>query len=134
MERRPLAIVLTEQDDADIATLVSAAGIKRTTATILVALDRHADEIGTPVTSRAIERACDMRQPEVSMAMADLIRDGLIIPALERKAEHKGRPVKEYVVRGSIPQYIRGKMADRVKEVNKAAVSVGQIFAGRAEA
>ena len=50
------------------------------------------------VSSRALERVCDMRQPEASIALKSLIERkwvGVIAP----KASEKGRPVKLYFLR-----------------------------------
>ena len=126
---RPPAYALLEKDLKDIADLVSA-GIPRTQATVLIALHRHA---AGAVTSRWIERVADLRQPEVSIAMAAFIEAGLVNVA-EDKGPSKGRPVKLYRLTGESAKYLRDILGARMQELNKGVMAVNRIFAGRAEA
>ncbi|MCK9580800.1 MAG: hypothetical protein M0Q92_10185 [Methanoregula sp.] len=122
---QPYAYLLTETDHEDIVTL-QRAGIARTTATVLVALHKYGKN--TPkITSRWIERVADMRQPEVSIAIGELVQAGLIV-VTEDKQSSKGRPVKVYHVKGSIAEYLRGDVATRMADLNKAVIAVNRIF------
>lgn len=118
------AYLLIEADIKDIET-ITAAGIPRTVATVLIALHKYGKD--QRVTSHWIERVADLRQPEVSIAMAELVRHGVVMVS-EAKGAHKGRPVKLYRVKASIPGHIRDQVAWRVAEINKAASAVNRIF------
>jgi predicted transcriptional regulator len=124
---RPPAYALLEQDLKDIATLAGT-GIPRNQATVLITLHRYGK--GVEITSRWIERVADLRQPEVSIAMADLILDNIVTTS-ENKALSKGRPVKVYHVKGNIPKYIRDKIGERMTELNKGVMAVNRIFAAK---
>jgi len=127
---RPPAYALLEQDLKDIAILVDDAGIPRTQATVLIALHRYAKG---NVTSRWIERVADLRQPEVSIAMAAFKVAGLIA-VTEEKAPSKGRPVAVYHVKGDIAQYVKDRISTRLAELNKGVMAVNRIFAKEAAA
>ena len=127
---RPPAYALLEKDLKDIADLVNA-GIPRTQATVLIVLHRHA---AGAVTSRWIERVADLRQPEVSIAMAAWIEVGLV-NVTEDKGPSKGRPVKLYRLMGDPAKYLRDILGTRMQELNKGVMAINRIFAaGRAEA
>jgi predicted transcriptional regulator len=78
------------QKEEEFANLLIRIGIKRNVAKVLVYL-AHTPE----ATSRDIERGTDLRQPEVSIAMAFMIEQKWV-ESRETKAENKGRPVKIY--------------------------------------
>ncbi len=79
----------TEKEE-EFVNLLIGIGTKRNVAKVLVFLANIPE-----VTSREIERGTDLRQPEVSLAMKDLMEKGWIRNR-ESKAETKGRPVKIY--------------------------------------
>jgi len=76
--------------EEEFANLLIKIGMKRNVAKVLVYL-AHTPE----ATSRDIERGTDLRQPEVSIAMAAMIEQKWV-ENRESKAENKGRPVKIY--------------------------------------
>jgi predicted transcriptional regulator len=76
--------------EEEFADLLIRIGIRKNVAKVLVYL-AHTPE----ATSREIERGTDLRQPEVSIAMAQLM-ERLWVESRENKAENKGRPVKIY--------------------------------------
>lgn len=78
------------QREEEFATLLIRIGIRRNMAKVLVYL-AHTNE----ATSRDIERGTDLRQPEVSIAMAQMIEQRWV-ENRESKADNKGRPVKIY--------------------------------------
>jgi predicted transcriptional regulator len=78
------------QREEEFANLLIRIGEKRNVAKVLVYL-AHTPE----ATSRDIERGTDLRQPEVSIAMAALMEKKWV-ESRESKAENKGRPVKIY--------------------------------------
>ncbi|MCU0630120.1 MAG: ArsR family transcriptional regulator [Methanoregulaceae archaeon] len=78
------------QREEEFADLLTKIGIKRNVSKVLVYL------ANTPeATSRDIERGTDLRQPEVSIAMAAMMEQKWV-ESRENKAENKGRPVKIY--------------------------------------
>ena len=78
------------QDEDNLANLLIRTGMKRNVARVLIYLAHNPE-----ATSREIERGTDLRQPEVSLAMAALIEQKWV-ENREIKAENKGRPVKIY--------------------------------------
>jgi len=78
------------EDEEDLAALLVRIGLKRNVARVLVFLAHHPE-----ATSREIERGTDLRQPEVSLAMAAMVEQEWV-ENREVKAENKGRPVKIY--------------------------------------
>jgi len=78
------------QREEEFANLLIRIGEKRNVAKVLVYL-AHTPE----ATSRDIERGTDLRQPEVSIAMASMMEKKWV-ESRESKAENKGRPVKIY--------------------------------------
>jgi predicted transcriptional regulator len=123
---RPPQYALLEQDLADIATLADA-GIPRIQATVLIAMQRYAKG---PVTSRWIERVADLRQPEVSIAMAAFLGAG-VMATTQEKGTSKGRPVKLYRLDGDAARYFRELLGERMQELNKGVMAVNRIFAAR---
>ena len=78
------------QREEEFADLLTRIGTKRNVAKVLVYL------ANTPeATSRDIERGTDLRQPEVSIAMTDMLKHKWV-ESRENRAETKGRPVKIY--------------------------------------
>ena len=74
------------EGDEEIADIFWESGIRRNAARVLVLLLKDVD-----VTSREIERACDLRQPEVSIALKDLMKRRWVKDARHSR-EGKGRP------------------------------------------
>lgn len=87
---RSKQVMYLTQDEEDLSDLLIKTGLKRSVARVLVYLSHYPE-----ATSRDIERGTDLRQPEVSLAMALLIGKRWA-EYREIKAENKGRPVKIY--------------------------------------
>jgi predicted transcriptional regulator len=87
---RPKNVMYFTDDEEDLANLLVRIGLKRNVARVLVFLAHHPE-----ATSREIERGTDLRQPEVSLAMAAMTEQEWV-ENREVKAENKGRPVKIY--------------------------------------
>jgi len=82
--------------EVEIAELFWDIGLKKNSARILVLMIRDVD-----LTSREMERACDLRQPEVSIALTDLLKRQWI-KNTRQVMENKGRPVKIYHLSGTL--------------------------------
>lgn len=83
----------TEKEEVFVNLLIGI-GIKRNVARVLVFLANIPE-----TTSHEIERGTDLRQPEVSIAIMYLIKQGWISSRESKagsKAESKGRPFKIY--------------------------------------
>lgn len=76
--------------EEEIAEIFNDIGVKRNASRILVLMIR-----GFDLTSREIERVCDIRQPEVSIALSDLEKRKWV-KKVGQKSENKGRPVLIY--------------------------------------
>lgn len=82
--------------DLEITEILASVGLKSNEARVLVVLFK-----GYDLTSREIERLVDLRQPEVSIAINQLIiRKWAQVSSLI--TEKKGRPVKVYSLTVSI--------------------------------
>ncbi|NMC34365.1 MAG: MarR family transcriptional regulator [Veillonellaceae bacterium] len=97
--RRDTMTYLTKKEEEFIDVLTDL-GMKRTVAKVLIFLSNTPE-----ATSRAIERETDLRQPEVSIAVHDLIERGWISNH-ESKPEGMGRPMKKYRLAKPFPQII----------------------------
>ena len=98
--------------EEELVNLLFKIGIKRNIAKVLVFLAK------TPtVTSRAIERGTDLRQPEVANVMQFLKKQGWI-KSQENKTKSKGRPVKNYELAKPITEIINGIEKEKMKEAN----------------
>jgi len=101
----------TEKEE-EFVNLLIGIGTKRNVAKVLVFLANIPE-----VTSREIERGTDLRQPEVSLAMKDLMEKGWI-RSRESKAETKGRPVKIYELAQPISAILESIEKKKEKEVS----------------
>ena len=98
--------------EEELVNLLFKIGIKINIAKVLVFLAK------TPmVTSRAIERGTDLRQPDVAIVMQFLKKQGWI-KSQENKAKSKGRPVKNYELAKPITEIINGIEKEKMKEAN----------------
>ena len=104
--------------DEEIADLFWDIGLKRNSARVLVLMIRDFD-----VTSREIERIVDLRQPEVSIALNDLLKKRWIT-ITGQITENKGRPVKIYHLSRSLDDIleelkgsIEGEYEKKVEEI-----------------
>ncbi len=98
--------------EGELADLLVQIGIKKNVAKVLIYL-AHTHE----ATSRDIERGTDLRQPEVSIAMASLIEQKWV-ENRETKAENKGRPVKIYRLSKPIHEIMDSIEQEKMKEAS----------------
>jgi len=76
--------------EEEIADLLWDIGLMRNSARVLTLMIKDVD-----LTSREIERVVDLRQPEVSSAITDLMKKRWI-HIVHQITENKGRPMKVY--------------------------------------
>ncbi len=109
------------QREEEFAELLTKIGIKRNVSKVLVYL------ANTPeATSRDIERGTDLRQPEVSIAMATMMEQKWV-ESRENKAENKGRPVKIYKLALPINEIMDGIENDKKAEANNQLKMIRQL-------
>jgi predicted transcriptional regulator len=92
--------------EEEIAEIFNDIGVKRNASRVLVLMIR-----GFDLTSREIERVCDIRQPGVSIALTDLEKRKWV-RKVGQKSENKGRPVLIYHLVKSVDDIL-----DELKEV-----------------
>ena len=102
----------------EIADLFRDIGMKKNCALVLVTLLQDTD-----LSSRDIERITDLRQPEVSLALTDLMRRKWV-DVVRLITENKGRPVKIYhimkkpeVILEELREEIVGDYERKIREI-----------------
>ncbi|MDD3574940.1 hypothetical protein [Methanospirillum sp.] len=91
--------------DEEIVDLFWSIGLKRNSALVLTLMIKDKD-----FTSREIERIIDLRQPEVSIALSDLIKRDWVHIVLQI-TQNKGRPIKVYHIAKTLDEIL-----DELKE------------------
>jgi len=106
--------------EEEIADLFWGIGLRRNTARVLVLMIRDID-----LTSREMERVCDLRQPEVSIALTDLQKRKWV-KDIRQAREGKGRPVVIYHLVTSLDgileeleKAIAGDYEEKIQEIEK---------------
>lgn len=98
---RDVTIRALDDRDRELIEALEGVGMNRNAATIIVYLASIPE-----VTSKALEVGCDLRQPEVSIAMRTL-KEHNWVKETEIKREGKGRPKKVYNLSATIDDVIR---------------------------
>jgi len=86
--------------EEEITELFWDIGLRKNTARVLVLTLWDID-----LTARDMERVCDLRQPEVSIALTDLMKRKWI-KVVNQVMVNKGRPVKIYRLAKSLEQIL----------------------------
>lgn len=107
--------------EEELADLLVRIGLKKNVAKVLVYL-AHTQE----ATSREIERGTDLRQPEVSIAMATLMEQKWV-ENRNSKAENKGRPVKIYRLSRPIREIMDCIEQEKKREVSNQLELIQQV-------
>lgn len=97
---RDLSSLRFSDGEEEIAELFWDIGLRKNTARVLVLALWDVD-----LTARDMERVCDLRQPEVSIALTDLVKRRWI-NVISQITENKGRPVKIYHLARSLEQIL----------------------------
>lgn len=100
-------VMQLSRGEMEIADLFWDIGLRKQNAQVLVLMIREVD-----LTSREIERACDLRQPEVSIALSSLVKRKWVT-IIKEYTESKGRPIKVYHL---------GKTLDNILEELKGEI------------
>ncbi len=115
-----MAAELTQKDEK-IAELLAGAGLKRNIAKVLVFLHKAGE-----AESMHIERAVNLRQPEVSMAMKELKYWGWVNER-EVKRKGKGRPVKSYKLAKDLRDIVRGIVTMKKEELKETEKELSEL-------
>ena len=111
---------LSEKEQRIVSLLVET-GLNRNIAKIVVFLSRAGEAV-----SRDIERAANLRQPEVSLAMKDLRSWGWI-KERELKKKGKGRPLKSYKLTIDLKDIVAELVEKKRKEVERTVKHLDEL-------
>ncbi|MEM0203148.1 MAG: ArsR family transcriptional regulator [Archaeoglobaceae archaeon] len=103
---------LTESDEK-VINLLTEAGLNRNIARVVVFLSKAGEAV-----SRDIERAANLRQPEVSLAMKELKEWGWV-KERELKKKGKGRPLKSYKMTKELREIVQELVQKKREEIKK---------------
>ena len=112
--REGVAEVL-DNSSLEFAELLHSLGVQRKVARLLTYL-----AVAGESTSREIERATGLRQPEVSIAMRTLRSENWVSERDVKDTEGKGRPHKVYTLITPIDEIVGIIEDERRKEATKA--------------
>ncbi len=120
--------IFSEKDE-EIATIFKAVGLKTNTSRVLVMFLK-----GFDLTSREVERCTDLRQPEVSIAINDLIKRQWV-RVTRHITENKGRPIKIYALSlttdeiiDQIEEEIRTDYSRQIESIERVRVLVKEQY------
>ncbi len=111
---------LSEKEER-IVTLLVETGLSRSIAKIIVFLSRAGEAV-----SRDIERAANLRQPEVSLAMKELKEWGWI-KEKELKRKGKGRPLKSYKLTIDLRDIVSELVEKKRREVEQLSKHLDEL-------
>ncbi len=121
--------IMTELTDREekVIRLLSEAGLNKNIARVVVFLSKSGEAI-----SSEIERATDLRQPEVSLAMKELKEWGWI-KERELKKKGKGRPLKSYKLTLDFKERVKDLVDNKRKELKRIEEDLGELekYVGR---
>jgi predicted transcriptional regulator len=100
MGMSPDKILSLSDIDIQITDILTDVGLKSGEARVLVVLFK-----GYDLTSREVERISDLRQPEVSIAINQLIKRNWVY-VTSHNTEKKGRPVKIYSLQHTVDEIL----------------------------
>ena len=107
---RDVTIKVADEKDLEFMQGLHSLGINRNVASVITYL-KNANEGST----KDIEVATGMRQPEVSIAM-QVLRERNWITERNVKLENKGRPMTFYALRSTIDEIIKHYEAKKIEE------------------
>ncbi len=103
---------LNERDEKIVQLLIEA-GLNKNIARVIVYLSKVGEAI-----SRDIERAANLRQPEVSLAMKEL-KEKEWVKERELKKKGKGRPLKSYKLTMDLKEIAKMLIEKKREEIRK---------------
>jgi len=118
--RRESMTYFTKKEEEFIDVLTDL-GMKRIVAKVLIFLSNTPE-----ASSQAIERGTDLSQPEVSIAVHDLIGRGWISNHVS-KPEGMGRPMKKYRLAKPFPQIIEIIETEKKKAASRQLLLLSKL-------
>lgn len=117
---------LTEQDRAIVRDL-GQIGIPRVAASVLMAFRGNGQDLR--VTSWWLEHVTDARQPEMSMALAWLQKEGQV-KVEKQMPEGKGRPLKVFALTRPVEEFVSLKIEEYRQQAEDRVAGLRKIFPG----
>jgi predicted transcriptional regulator len=118
---RNVTIKVADKEDLEFMLGLESLGMKRTLACVITFLKDQNER-----SSRDIEVATGLRQPEVSIAMQTL-RERNWLTEHEIKSEGKGRPLKIYALRATIDEIINYCEAEKSRELARFSEAIQKL-------
>ncbi len=118
---RDVTIKVADKKDLEFMLGLETLGMKRTVACVITFLKDLEER-----SSRDIEVATGLRQPEVSIAMQTLREKGWLTEH-EIKSSGKGRPLKIYALRATIDEIINYCEAEKNRESVRTMESIQRL-------
>jgi predicted transcriptional regulator len=114
-------IKVADKKDLEFMLGLESVGMKRTVACVITFLKDQKER-----SSRDIEVATGLRQPEVSIAMQTLRERNWLIEH-EIKSNGKGRPFKIYALRATIDEIINYCEAEKSRELARFSEAIQKL-------
>ena len=118
---RDVTIKVADKKDLEFMLGLETLGIKRTVACVITFLKDQNER-----SSKDIEVATGLRQPEVSIAMQTLRERGWL-KEHEIKSSGKGRPLKIYALRATIDEIINYCEAEKSRESARISEAIQKL-------
>jgi predicted transcriptional regulator len=118
---RDVTIKVADKKDLEFMLGLETLGMKRTVACVITFLKDLEER-----SSRDIEVATGMRQPEVSIVMQTL-RERNWLTEHEIKSNGKGRPLKIYALRATIDEIINYCEAEKSRELARTSEAIQRL-------
>lgn len=116
------SVKVLDNDDLEFASLLNSLGVHQNVAKLITFLATAGES-----TSREIERGCNIRQPEVSIAMRTLRRENWVSERDVRRGEGKGRPHKSYTLITPIDEIVKRLEEERQKKSDETMESIQRL-------
>jgi len=118
---RNVTIKVADENDLEFVQGLESLGMKRTVACVITFLKDLKER-----SSREIEVATGLNQPEVSISMRILREKGWITEH-EIKSSGKGRPLKIYALRATIDEIINYCEAEKSRELARISEAIQKL-------
>jgi predicted transcriptional regulator len=118
---RDVTIKVTDKKDLEFMLGLESVGMKRIVACVITFLKDQKER-----SSKDIETATGLRQPEVSIAMQTL-RERKWITEHDIKGSGKGRPLKIYALQATIDEIINYCEAEKIRELARTSEAIQRL-------
>jgi predicted transcriptional regulator len=118
---RNFTINISDEKDLVFVQALESLGMKRTVACVITFLKDLKER-----SSRDIETATGLRQPEISIATQTLRKRGWLTEH-EIKSREKGRPLKIYALRATIDEIINYYEAEKSREAARTSEAIQRL-------